>query len=174
MVGLVVRALCWPLAPKRHGASGSADAIVVLGAPLGPTLEERVHAGVELFMRGLAPRMILSGIAPEAPAMARIASELGVPEDAIWIEDRARSTRENAERSAELMEAAGLRTAIVVTTPYHLRRAMAFFARVGVQARPHFIADSHIFAGGEQSARALRWVVREYLLLAHYRPRGEI
>ena len=137
MVGWVVRALCWPLAPGRQGTSqamGAVDAIVVLGAPVGPTLEERVRAGVALWQQGVAPRMILSGIAPEAPTMARMASQLGVPEAALWIEDRARSTQENALRSAELLRAAGLRSALVVTTPYHLRRAMALFRRAGIDA----------------------------------------
>src|SRR5262245_43729527 len=174
MVGWVVRALCWPLAPWRHGATRVADAIVVLGAPVGPTLEEGVRAGVALWRQGLAPRMIVSGIAPEAPTMARMANALGVPENALWIEDRARSTQENAQRSAELLLSAGLRSALVVTTPYHLRRALAFFRRAGIDAAPHFIADSQIFSGGEASARALRWVVREYVLLAHYRLRGEL
>jgi uncharacterized SAM-binding protein YcdF (DUF218 family) len=174
MLSWMIRGLCWPLAPGRPTNTSGVDAIVVLGAPLGPTLDERVRAGVELWHRGLAPRMILSGIAPEAPAMARLASALGVPANALWIEDRSRSTQENALRSAELMRAAGLRSAVVVTTPYHLRRAMAFFRRAGIDASPHFIADSRIFRGGKASARALRWIVREYLLLAHYRLRGEL
>ena len=43
----------------------------------------------------------------------------------------------------------------MVTQPYHLRRALAFFVRHGIAARPHFIADSRIFAGGAESARSL-------------------
>ncbi|HJZ87800.1 MAG TPA: YdcF family protein [Polyangia bacterium] len=184
MLGWFVRALCRPLAPRV--ALERADAIVVLGAPVGPggaigaALEERVRAGVALWQRGLGQWLIVSGgaalagLMPEAPAMAARARELGVPADAVWVEDQSRSTRENAERSAALLRARGLGSAIVVTQPYHLRRAIAFFTRQGISAQPYFMADSCIFEGGATSARSLRWVVREYLLLLHYRLRGEL
>src|SRR5262245_23151879 len=149
-LGLLVRALCRPLAPRA--ALAPADAIVVLGAPVLPggvlsgTVEERVRAGVALWQRGFGQWLILSGgvalagSPPEAPAMAALARHLGVPASAVWIEDRSRSTRENALFSASLMRARGLRTALVVTQPYHLRRALGFFAQQGILARPYFIA----------------------------------
>src|SRR5206468_2078553 len=123
-LGLLVRALCRPLAPRA--ALAPADAIVVLGAPVSPggvlsaTLEERVRAGAHLWHQGLGRCLILSGgvalagTQPEAPAMAALAARLGVPAGAVWIEDQSRSTRENAFFSARLMRSRGLRSALVV------------------------------------------------------------
>jgi uncharacterized SAM-binding protein YcdF (DUF218 family) len=184
MWGELVRVLCRPLAPRSR--LRRADAIVVLGAPLladgslGAMLEERVQSGVELWRRGWGGRLVLSGgsAAPgqpaEAPAMAARARDLGVASGALLVEDRSRSTRENALRTAELLRAEGLESVIVVTQPYHLRRALAFFQRAGLEATPFVIADSTIFGGGVRSLHALRWVAREYVLWAGYRLRGEI
>jgi uncharacterized SAM-binding protein YcdF (DUF218 family) len=63
----------------------------------------------------------------EAGAMARVARECGVPEEAIHIEDRARNTGENIRFSRELLDARGivLSTAIVVQKPYMERRTIA-------------------------------------------------
>src|SRR5688500_7244877 len=86
-----------------------ADASVVLGnrpplderGEVAPETRRRVERGVALFRRGLAPILIVTGgRAPdgsiEADVMARYARSLGVPEDAIRREPRARDTAENA------------------------------------------------------------------------------
>jgi uncharacterized SAM-binding protein YcdF (DUF218 family) len=158
---------------------------IVLGAPpspqggVGELVEERVRAGLELWRTGLVTRLLVSGGVvkggpPEAHGMAALARALGLPDGALLVEDRSRSTRENAERCRELMRERGLSTAILVSQPYHLRRAVAFFERAGVLVSPYVIENSQIFSGGTRSQRALRWIVREYALLALYRARGRI
>jgi uncharacterized SAM-binding protein YcdF (DUF218 family) len=64
-----------------------------------------------------------------AELMKREAIRMGVPAAAILVEPRSASTEENAEFTAVLMKERGLRTAILVTSPYHQRRASVLFAR---------------------------------------------
>jgi uncharacterized SAM-binding protein YcdF (DUF218 family) len=116
-----------------------ADVLVVLGAALtpdgrlGPALAERVEAGVSAWKSGLAPRLLMTG-AYEASAMRQRAIELGVPAEAILLEHTALTTRENALFSGEILRQNGLRRALLVTQPYHRRRAVAAFRRTGISA----------------------------------------
>jgi uncharacterized SAM-binding protein YcdF (DUF218 family) len=162
-----VRLLAWPLDVGRDAAR--ADALVVLGAALtpdrkrlGPALEERVVEGAAAFHRGAAKRMIVTGRL-EASLMRERAIELDVPAEAILVEHTALTTRENALFSAELMRRHGLRTALIVTQPYHRLRAVAAFRKVGVEA------EALAFVSRRLNARS---TVREYGALVAYGLRG--
>jgi uncharacterized SAM-binding protein YcdF (DUF218 family) len=150
--------------------SGGFDVIVVLGAALdgagrlGPALEPRVRAGVAAFLDGRAPRILMTG-ACEAEAMRARAVELGVPAGAIWTEPTARTTRENALRSTEILCARGWRRALIATQPYHLQRAVAAFRRAGVDAEG---------LAGVPGPNGVREHAREWLARAVYRARGWI
>jgi uncharacterized SAM-binding protein YcdF (DUF218 family) len=111
--------------------------LVVLGAALlpdgnlGPALAERVEVAVAAWKRGVAPRMLMTG-AVEAEAMKRRALHLGVPAEAILVETRALTTRENALFSAEIL---GLGTRVlIVTQAYHRARSVGAFRRAGLAA----------------------------------------
>jgi uncharacterized SAM-binding protein YcdF (DUF218 family) len=170
MGGLLVRLLGWPLIVR--GPEGPVDVIVVLGAPLradgGMTdvLAERVAAGVALWRAGRAPRLCLTGgvtrgaARSEAEAMAAAARVAGVPSSAIVVEPEALTTHENARNVARLI---GPARVVIVTQPFHLRRARLWFRRYGLDARGDVIADSLQFRA---PARGLRWIVREYFGLA--------
>ena len=147
-----------------------ADALVVLGAALGPdgrlgpALEERVAAGVAAWKAGAAPWLLMTG-AIEASAMRRRAVELGVPESAILVEHTALTTRDNALFSGAMLRERGLTRALVVTQRYHRRRSVAAFRRVGVDA------EALPFAARRTPTRA---VLRELVALAVYKLRGWI
>lgn len=145
------------------------DAIVVLGAPLArdgglsPVLAERVGAAAELYARGGAPVVVVTGgvtagaTRAEAEVMAEGLVDRGVPRAAILVEDRARWTAENATFVAALLGAG--RRVWLVTQPFHGRRARWLFRRAGLEPRVWHIADSLQY---RDSRRALRWLVREY------------
>jgi len=160
------RVLAAPLA--LGAAGGGADVIVVLGAALaadgrlGPALERRVRAGVEAFRDGRAPWLLMTG-ALESAAMRARAVELGAPPDAILCEPTALTTRENALRCAAILRARGFERALIVTQPYHLRRAVAAFRNAGVAAEPLPASD-----GGD----SLLQIAREYVALTVYAARG--
>jgi uncharacterized SAM-binding protein YcdF (DUF218 family) len=168
----IARVLGAPLAAVSP--PGPADAIVILGAPLGrdgqltPIAEERVRAGVELFRRGLAPVIcVAGGHCPrghrdglsEAEGMARWVRAMGVPEHAIRVDRRSTSTFTNALRAAELLHPEGRRRVWLVTQPFHLRRARFYFRRAGFEPLGWHIDGSLQY---DNPALALRWIVREY------------
>jgi len=113
------------------------DAIVALSGDEGP----RTDTAVDLWKRGYAPTIIFAGSALDpdsissADIMKREAVAAGVPAAAILVEPLSSTTEENAARVVRLMRDKGLKTAILVTSPYHQRRAAILFARA-VSATP--------------------------------------
>jgi len=72
----------------------------------------------------------------EAPVVARVLSDLGVPREKILVEAKSRDTVENARRAKEILSANGLRRPLLVTSAYHMRRAVAVFEKAGVAVTP--------------------------------------
>jgi uncharacterized SAM-binding protein YcdF (DUF218 family) len=145
------------------------DAIVVLGATLGPgdsltpILAERVAAAVALFEAGAAPQIVATGgvtgraTRAEAAVLAGALAAAGVPRDAIVVEDRAQTTRDNARFTALLLKP-GARVWLV-TQPFHAKRAEHLFRASGFDARTWHIANSLEY---RDHRRATRWYLREY------------
>ena len=105
-----------------------ADAIVVLNG----NTEERVRHGVEVYSEGRAAVLIMSGGnmirgVPESHLMKDVAVRLGVPPAAILTEEKSNTTITNARYSAELIRQQGYHSIILVTSPYHSRRATRMF-----------------------------------------------
>jgi uncharacterized SAM-binding protein YcdF (DUF218 family) len=107
------------------------DAIVAISGDTGA----RANTAIALWKQGYAPLLIFSGGSsdPESVAsaelMKRTAVAAGVPANAILVEGESATTEENAQRVAELMRSRALRSAILVTSPYHQRRAAMLFER---------------------------------------------
>ncbi len=108
-----------------------ADAIVAISGDTGA----RAETAIALWKQGYAPLLIFSGGSSDpqsvasAELMKRAAVAAGVPANAIAVEGASATTEENAERVAELMKSRGLVSAILVTSPYHQRRAAMLFER---------------------------------------------
>jgi vancomycin permeability regulator SanA len=102
------------------------------GAPK-PELVRRVEKGVELYKAGLAPHMIMTGGNTyedyfEARVMKDVAVKMAVPEDDIFLELEAMTTIGNSRGSAGIMKEKGWGSAIIVSSPYHLKRALHLFS----------------------------------------------
>lgn len=128
---LAAALVLWDYHRLKHSLVPS-DGILVFGSN---DLRVAAHAA-DLFHAGLAPWLLFSGARgrmtqdwpeTEADSMARVARDLGVPDDAILIENRATNTGENIRFSHELLAARGLvlATAIIVQKPYMERRSIA-------------------------------------------------
>jgi uncharacterized SAM-binding protein YcdF (DUF218 family) len=108
-----------------------ADVIVALSGDTGA----RTETAVALWRAAYAPLIIFAGASEDPNSVAsgelmkRDAVALGVPESAILVEPASNTTQENAREVATLMKARDLKTAILVTSPYHQRRAANLFAR---------------------------------------------
>lgn len=108
------------------------------------SLDTRVAAhAAQLYLDGLAPWLIFSGDSgiltkglfsePEAVVFANIAREMGVPEDKIIVEPRARNTGENVRFTYDLLRERGMlgqmESLVLVQKPYMERRTYATFRK---------------------------------------------
>jgi len=123
------------------------DAIVAISGDTGA----RADTAITLWKAGWAPIIVFSGAAIDpgsvssAEIMRREALRQGVPESAVLVEGASTTTEENAAEVAKLMAARKLRSAILVTSPYHQRRAAFEFHRAfdprGLVFRNHPASD---------------------------------
>ena len=129
----------------RRDAARKSDVIVVLGARVeadgqpSSDLSSRIAHAVEVWKAGHAPNMICTGGFKDerlsaAAVCKRLAIGLGVPAERIWLADGTANTAEDAQAAAQVMAAHGWRTAILVSHPLHLFRALWLFQREGVSA----------------------------------------
>lgn len=98
--------------------------------------------GAQLFLDGWAPRLVFSGglgvitrhlwSEPEADQFAAIAVSMGVPREAILVENESSNTGENVAFTRRLLALHGLDPSsfIVVQKPYMERRSFATFHRI--------------------------------------------
>jgi uncharacterized SAM-binding protein YcdF (DUF218 family) len=144
--------------PPWDDTRGAPDGIIVLGGAITPDVSaargevalneaaERVTAAVALARRYPAARIIYSGgsgalVFPEgseAVSAVRLFESLGVPQARIIAEEQSRNTVENAVFSMLLaMPQPGERW-LLVTSSYHMPRAIGVFRRAGfpVEAYP--------------------------------------
>lgn len=123
-------------------AAPAADCIVVPGARIHvdgtpfDLLTDRLAAARELFVLGKAPRIVLSGrgggglAVDEVGAMRRWLLARGVPAAALVDDDRGLRTLDTMRRCHEL----GMRSAIVVTNPFHVARSVFLARSAGLDA----------------------------------------
>lgn len=124
---------------------GPADAIVVLAAAVSrdgqlndPSLRRAVE-GIRRARAGEAPLLVLLGPRPrggteeEARVRARLAGELGIPDDSVLTDARGLTTRGEAARCAERLLPRGARRIRLVTSSLHLPRARASFEGAGFE-----------------------------------------
>lgn len=98
------------------------DAIVVLGGES----QARPVLAARLYQNGVAPRVFIIGTG-DHPTNRRALLQAGVPEECITIEKESKTTWENAQFAKPLLEASGVRRALLVTSSFHARRALATF-----------------------------------------------
>jgi uncharacterized SAM-binding protein YcdF (DUF218 family) len=159
-----------------------AAAIVVLGSgvngdgELTGSSQRKALAGIELYRKGLAPKLIFVGWeGEEAMGRARLALELGVTAEAIETASGARTTRDEAERVSALLLARGLRRVLLVTGGLHMRRAAGLFGRAGFEVAPAPIPDTSCREPVPEQRVALAIaLLRESAALAYYRLAGDL
>lgn len=153
-----------------------ADAAVVLA---GDPDYERTKTAVRLLLEGLVGLLILTGGEPgpgdSATSLRDVALRAGVPAEKIRMEQVSRSTRGSMEAIRPILEQERIRSVVVVTSPYHQRRA-SWTARktlrgVEVLSRPAEPAGWRP-EGWWKTRWGRRIVLGEYARLAYYVVRG--
>lgn len=132
-------------------AARGAQAIVILGGGLrrnapeygGDTLGrlslERTRYGAKVARETGLPVLATGGpygrTRPEAHVMRQtLEREFGVRVH--WVEDRARTTRENAQLSAQILRPLGIERVVLVVHAFDVRRARLEFERAGLSVLP--------------------------------------
>lgn len=107
----------------------NSDAIVVIS---GGQTTSRADKGIQIYKDGYAKNMVFSGAALDdgpsnAEAMQMQAIAAGVPLNSINTDDESRDTYQNAVNSKKILEGIKAKKIILVTSPYHQRRAYETF-----------------------------------------------
>ena len=153
-----------------------ADAIIILGCAVwpgerpSPSLEARVQHGILLYQQGMADYLILSGGVgryppAEAEVMRRLAVAHGVPEQSLILDTESSSTIESIQRASSIMQEHDWDTAIIVSDPFHIYRALMMARDEGIRAWGSPALDSPTY-----TIPRLRYyyTLREVLAIAHY------
>lgn len=123
----------------------TADVAIVLGAAaydgeISPVYRERMNHAVRLYNEGYVKKLIVTGgvgkgnTVSDAYAAKKYAMSLGIPDEDILTEDSSVITQENLENAKDIMDEEGYTTAIVVSDPLHMRRAMLLAHDAGITA----------------------------------------
>ncbi len=148
--------------PLRHS-----DAIVVLGRELvddeiTPVFRARLEQGALVWRQGWAERLVVAGgmtgvaTRSEAAAGRTHLLALGVPDPAIWVEERSRFTLENLVNVRTSLRGAGLNRVVLVSDPLHLARATALARGLALE-----VVGSPAVAA-PPTRRSLHWWLRAW------------
>ncbi|MDB4938238.1 MAG: putative rane protein [Labilithrix sp.] len=150
---------------------------------------ERVIMTHRLLRDGKARNAIVSGATldpklaafGEAVVLGRQLEDWGIAKDRIIIEDKALNTRENAVYAKEIARARGFERVLIVTSAFHMARAVECFAAVDMKvdtlsvdyrAREHANIGFERWLPRAQSLAESAAVLRELSGRAIYRLRG--
>jgi uncharacterized SAM-binding protein YcdF (DUF218 family) len=119
---LVLCAVLFVWSPWASSAPSHADAIVVLSGD-----KRRLEPGLELFRKGVAPTLAISGVDRERrwPQARRLCGQPRV----LCFDPVPFSTQGEARAIARLARQRGWRSVVVVTSRFHVTRARMLFRR---------------------------------------------
>ncbi len=150
---------------KTLPEKGDSDVIIVLGAQVkedgtpSEALRRRLVAALEEY-RNKRQVIIVCGAQgtdeprAEGDVMRDWLLSEGVPEEDIVAETASFNTRQNLEYARAIMEHRGLREALIVTSDYHVARALVLCERAGIRAtgkgspsKPEYFIKNHLREG---------------------------
>lgn len=161
----------------------TADAAIVLGASVyenspSPVFCERINHAVDLYNDGYVKAIIMTGgvgegnIRSEADIAREYAEEQGVPAEAIFKEEDSSITAGNLENAGKVMNQQGFNTALIVSDPLHMKRAMLYAKDLGITAyssptpttmyrswktKTHFLMREVFYYSGYRLVRLFRY-----------------
>jgi len=123
------------------------DVIIVLGTSIkdgkvSSVYRERINHGIYLYNKGLAKKIVFTGglgkgqSETESSVAKKYALTQGIPNEAIITEEKSISTYENFKYSKQLMDSLGFKTALIVSDPHHMKRAMTFANYYNIKSKP--------------------------------------
>ena len=179
--------LLWTLASPLQivDAPRKADIIAVFAGGVGESgragggYQERVQHAANLYLAGYSSHLVFSSgfvfAFQEAEVMRDLAVALGVPPEAIILERQASSTYENVIYTRDIMIENNWEQLLVVSSPYHMRRAMLTWRKQApsfqIVSTP--VSESQYYAHERTaSLEQIRGIVWEYAAIVVYWWRG--
>ena len=164
----------------RQTTEENADAAIVLGAAInskGPTpvFRERIHHAIALYQAGRVGKLVLTGGIGEGMGQAesesarQYAIKHGVPAGNIYIETVSHTTKENLLEAQKLMRQHQLKSALIVSDPLHMKRAMVMAENLGLAAHSSPTPTTMF----QSTSTQLPFLLHEMYFLQHYRLFGE-
>ncbi|MDW7710515.1 MAG: YdcF family protein [Deferrisomatales bacterium] len=106
---------------------------------------ERIIEGARLVLEGRARWLVISGGsgdpslpgASEAELLGAFARQMGVDPGVILLQEESRTTHEDAELTAALLRERGIGRFFLVTSAFHLPRAVGCFRKAGLEPIPY-------------------------------------
>jgi len=149
---------------KDYSKLKNIDCILVLGAGIinntRPTLmlKDRIEKGIELYKKGIAPKIIMSGDHgrknhDEVNIMKNYAINKGVPSEDIFMDHAGFCSYDSIYRAKEVF---GAKKIVIVSQKYHLYRSLYIANKLGVEAYG-VKADARIYA------KIIYYEIREFL-----------
>jgi uncharacterized SAM-binding protein YcdF (DUF218 family) len=125
----------------------SGDVAIVLGAAAwgskpSPVYRERLQQAILLYKSDRVHWIIFTGgsrepgFPSEADVGKQFAAANGVPSAVMLVDTESHTTWQNLVRAKKLMQSAGLHTALLVSDPLHMQRAMAMAQDLGIEVEP--------------------------------------
>ncbi len=123
------------------------DVAIVLGAAVwdgapSPVFRERINHAITLYNNQQIQQIIFTGgigendQLSESEVAQHYATDQGVPAEGITIETQSKITYENLTGAKQIMEERGWETALIVSDPLHMRRAMTMAKDLQIEAYP--------------------------------------
>ena len=148
LTAVLLYSLCCAFSIVRYAKRDDrapADCIIVLGAGTNgitpnAVFRERLNHAVTLYHEGYADTILLTGgYSPgnknsDAYIAGQYLESLGIPMEAIFLEEQSTITQENLEFAKEIMKNEELSTCILVSDPLHMKRSMLMAKDCEIQA----------------------------------------
>lgn len=140
----------WELKGVRYNKKDRYDAGIVLSGFMNINKEskslsfgegvDRLTEGLILYRKGFINKIIISGgsgsivedTRESALAKAFLVNYCAIPDSAVLIDTLSRNTYENAVESRKIMKEHNIKTALLITSASHMRRARACFIKAGL------------------------------------------
>jgi uncharacterized SAM-binding protein YcdF (DUF218 family) len=156
------------LAPLNEAAERYTEAVA---------LAHRLPQARLVFTGGSAA--LLTTVPPEAETAERLFTALGIPRDRITLESASRDTYENALFTARLLSPKPDERWLLVTSAWHMPRAMGCFRRAGFAVEPWPVdyrspgrLELRFHSSLPEGLRRLDLIAKEYIGLVAYHLAG--
>ena len=157
-----------------------ADCAIVLGAAAwhnkpSPVLKERLNHAIGLYKTDRVGALVLTGgygkDAPfsESEVALNYCIKEGIPSESIRIETDSGTTQENLEEARQILSNEGGKSALLVSDPWHLKRANKMAEDLGLSVSTSATPSSKFQSFGART----RFLFNEFVMLHWYWISGE-